>query len=203
MISDIQDRFLVARTAFTCAVAEMPYVDLFLLYTRRFSDETGIVIGTPVGSAHRVKAVPTAVYITYTPVEKDNSHPHQTTKGLKMQHQQTAAPHCVPAFCSTRQNDATHHKQIFSELKLKPSPGYEFGDILDIMLLQSVVSKSFIFRSNQEKWFNVNMNLKTRCHHGKNTEQCWKTKGHGLYPAKGLLYPPVTDNNIPNNKKLG
>lgn len=79
------------RAAFTCAVAKVPYVDLFLPYTRRFSNETGIVIGTPIGSTHRVKAVPAAVYVTHTPVEKDSSYLHWTTRGFTVPRQQTAS----------------------------------------------------------------------------------------------------------------
>lgn len=101
---DTQARFLVERRAFTCAVAQMPDVDLLLLYTRCFSNETGIVIGTPIGSAHRVKAVPTAVYITHTPVERDDSHLHQTTKGFTVQQQQpqTATPVSLPSVTQGR-----------------------------------------------------------------------------------------------------
>ena len=52
---------------FTCAMTKMPYINLFLFYTRCFSNKTGIVIGTPIRSTHRIKTVSTAIYITYTP----------------------------------------------------------------------------------------------------------------------------------------
>lgn len=60
---------------FTCAMTKMPYVNLFLLYTRCLSNKTRIVIGTPIRSTHGVKTVSTAVYITYTPVGKDKKLP--------------------------------------------------------------------------------------------------------------------------------
>lgn len=64
----------MVRMAFICVVVEMFYVDLFLFYIRRFSDEIGIVIGIFVGSVYRVKVVFIVVYIIYIFVEKDNSY---------------------------------------------------------------------------------------------------------------------------------
>ena len=48
-------------------MTKMPYINLFLFYTRCFSNKTGIVIGTPIRSTHRIKTVSTAIYITHTP----------------------------------------------------------------------------------------------------------------------------------------
>lgn len=65
---------------FTCAMTKMPYINLFLLYTRCFSNKTRIVVGTPIRSTHRIKTVATAIYITYTPVGKDKNYLYFTTK---------------------------------------------------------------------------------------------------------------------------
>lgn len=69
----------ISRTNFTCAMTEMPYINLFLLYTRCFSNKAGIVIGTPIRSTHRIETISTAIYITYTPVGKDKDYLYFTT----------------------------------------------------------------------------------------------------------------------------
>ena len=65
---------------YTCAMTKMPYINLFLFYTRCFSNKTGIVIGTPIRSTHRIKTVSTAIYITHTPVGKNKNYLYFTTK---------------------------------------------------------------------------------------------------------------------------
>lgn len=44
-------------------------VNLLLLHARRLSDQTGVVVGVPVGGAHGVFVVPAAVDVTYAPEE--------------------------------------------------------------------------------------------------------------------------------------
>ena len=53
----------------TGAPAQVFDVDLLLLHTRRLSDQTGVVVGVPVGGTHRVLVVPAAVDVTYAPGE--------------------------------------------------------------------------------------------------------------------------------------
>lgn len=143
--STFKNRFLVGRRDFTCAVAKMPYVDLFLLYTRSFSNETGIVIGTPIGSTHGVKAVPTAVYVTYTPVEKDNNHRHWTKKGFTVR--QTAKKQ-LPSFSppsATQGRTMLCHGKFFSDLdaRIKTSLRYGSGDIY-VTPVRSLLEFSFL-----------------------------------------------------------
>lgn len=55
----------------TGAPAQVFDVDLLLLHARRLSDQTGVVVGVPVGGADRVFVVAAAVDVTYAPEEEN------------------------------------------------------------------------------------------------------------------------------------
>lgn len=57
------------RLSLTGAPAQVFDIDLLLLHARRLSDQTGVVVGVPVGGAHGVFIVPAAVDVTYAPEE--------------------------------------------------------------------------------------------------------------------------------------
>lgn len=54
----------------TWTPAQVFDVDLLLLHAGRLSDQTGVVVGVPVGGAHRVLVVTATVDVTDAPEER-------------------------------------------------------------------------------------------------------------------------------------
>lgn len=54
----------------TCAPAQVFDIDLLLLHAGRLSDQTRVVVGVPVGGAHRVLVVTAAVDVAYAPASR-------------------------------------------------------------------------------------------------------------------------------------
>lgn len=56
-----------AAELLTCAPAQVLDIDLLLLHAGRLSDQTGVVVGVPVGGADRVLVVAAAVDVADAP----------------------------------------------------------------------------------------------------------------------------------------
>lgn len=63
----LQPCFLSGAWHLTCTPAQVFDVDLLLLHAGRLPDQTGVVVGRPVGGAHRVVVVAAAVDVADAP----------------------------------------------------------------------------------------------------------------------------------------
>lgn len=63
----LQPCFLSGAWRLTCTPAQVFDVDLLLLHAGRLTDQTGVVVGRPVGGAHRVVVVAAAVDVADAP----------------------------------------------------------------------------------------------------------------------------------------